>query len=96
MPNSTASIPVTYTCQPWCSDHANCTPPGLPADPADQMCRHIVTGVAFGEFLITPDEGIGLCLRFYNTILELDERGALEFINATSAALAQARTAVAR
>jgi hypothetical protein len=91
------TIPApTYICQPWCSDHANCTPPGLPADPADQMCRHIVTGPAFGEFLITHDQRDGLMLRLYNTNLELADRDALEFISAVTAALAQARTAVAR
>lgn len=94
---STASVltPV-YTCSTlWCTDHANGTPPGRTPDPADQLCKRVVTGDAFGEFLLTHSQADGLNLCLYNTNLELSDTQALAFVNAVNAAITQARAGIA-
>lgn len=101
MPDSTATLalpqsaPRTVCRNDWCTDHADGTPPGRTPDPADQLCTRVVTGDAFGEFLLTYSQADGLNLCLYNTNLELSDDDALKFISAVTAAIAMARAGTA-
>lgn len=89
------SIPArTHDCQPWCTDHANGTPPSRSALPEDQICRRVVSSPAFGEILATYCMDDGAVVRLYNARDEMNLGEAEQFAYAVLAQVAAIRSAV--
>lgn len=93
----TQATPATASahCQPWCTDHANGTPPGIRPAVEDQLCRNVVASPAFGEFLMTSCIDDGPMVLLFNTHDELTLAEVEQLAYALLATVAGARSAVA-
>ncbi|WP_204013917.1 hypothetical protein [Sphaerimonospora thailandensis] len=82
-----------YKCPPWCTDHANGTPPGRNPHPADQLCRTVARNPAYGEITLTSDTDDGPVIWLHNTREELTPAAAEQLAYALLAQAAAAREA---
>jgi len=87
MPQATAAT----ACRPWCTEHINGTPTGLPRHPEDQVCVHRTHSAAFGELTLTYTVADGPMVNLYNAREDLTLAQAEQFAYALLALVVTAR-----
>lgn len=93
MPQATAPTPVPAAgnCKPWCTDHANGTPPNQWPLVEDQLCRTTIP-TPVGEISITDCLDEGTTVHLHAILDEMAPAVVEQFAFALLAAVAMTRT----